>query len=120
MTRIEQIKARLEAATPGPWGYDLNGHIITIEDDGECGDTVLVLAGIGPGCVRGKDADAELAAHAPDDIAALILVAEAAERWYDISTNDEPPSFKDYMSYRESLAGIGAAIRVFREGWGAG
>lgn len=61
MTRLEAIRARLEAATPGPWVKDVTGVWAGGEDNGR------------------YDANAALIAHAPDDLRLLLTVAEAVE-----------------------------------------
>ncbi|WP_026931182.1 hypothetical protein [Glycomyces tenuis] len=73
-SRIEAIAARLAAATPGPWIYE-NGSVIHGFDDA---DTHYVTDQVGAadddppiGSFMFR-ADAELAAHAPDDLAWLV------------------------------------------------
>ena len=70
---LEPIKARLEAAAPGKWEYIENtgmyGNVLVSELDDGSGmwiDTGLEL----------ETGDAELIAHAPEDIAALIREVE--------------------------------------------
>ena len=103
MTRIDEIKARLEKATPGPWawahigekvngyvignavngkGEDLSGHVEFFDYDEESGDIVethltfheVVGDHEASTC---NYADATFIAHAPDDIAWLIEQLEA-------------------------------------------
>lgn len=72
MLDIEPIKARLAAATPGPWQT-----ITTVETD--IGTEHLVTeADMDAGCIgtSPQAADAELIANAPTDLAALIAEVE--------------------------------------------
>ena len=77
-TRLEKIKARLAAATPGPWGLDTQLGI----DDPASADTALVV-------------------HAPEDIAWLVARVERLE-WAlrDIINRDS-----DETIARAALAG---------------
>ena len=71
MNEIQEIEARLEAATQGPWDVE------TIPETGESrvivrsntGDPMLDVS-VAPHGVRAEDA--EFIAHAPEDIRALI------------------------------------------------
>ena len=71
MNKIQEIEARLAAATPGPWDVE------TIPETGESrvvvrsntGDPMLDVS-VAPHGVRAEDA--EFIAYAPDDIRALI------------------------------------------------
>ena len=71
MNEIQEIEARLEAATQGPWDVE------TIPETGESrvivrsntGDPMLDVS-VAPHGVRAEDA--EFIAHAPEDIQALI------------------------------------------------
>lgn len=85
--RIEAIRARWAKATPGPWAW---------EPDGERGWTGLyqpvsddvVLFGLGPINCGASDRDA--LAAAPEDIAYLLAVVEAARAMAD---HIRPPSW---------------------------
>lgn len=72
MTRLAEIRARLEAATPGPWIVDDDIH------------QIVTAWRSSPQAVRTRDivgithADRTFIAHAPTDIAALLTIAEAA------------------------------------------
>lgn len=97
MTRLAEIEARLAAATPGPWGVD---H----DDEGVFNDTCVVQGNYG-WVASGPDsrypaydedteqgrADAELIAHAPADLAALVEFARRVEEILDdhVSTNEQ-------------------------------
>ena len=71
MNEIQEIEARLAAATPGPWDVE------TIPETGESrvfvrsntGDPMLDVS-VAPHGVRAEDA--EFIAHAPEDIRALL------------------------------------------------
>jgi hypothetical protein len=72
-TIIEQIRAELEAATPGPWVVGSDGRIWDVHEP----------VG-GERCITGFAGmplyfDGELIAHAPAYLAALLDVAEAAQ-----------------------------------------
>ncbi|UUG69995.1 hypothetical protein SEA_ZUCKER_35 [Arthrobacter phage Zucker] len=79
MTTLDEIRGRLSAATPGPWHWD--------EEYGDKGDTGLALTNETGAEIIGAynhhccsfrddpsvdDNDAELIAHAPADITALL------------------------------------------------
>ena len=64
MSRIDEIKARLEAATPGPW-YTCERAVEALP-----GFYPILIAETARG-LRGLP-DAQLIAHAPDDIAYLL------------------------------------------------
>lgn len=68
MSRLEQIRARLAAATSGPWEVAVNGN--TVKSHAVKG----VCSGISP-----KTGNAAFIAHAPEDIAALLAVADALQ-----------------------------------------
>ena len=74
MDRLDEIHARCEAATPGPWKYIDNGFdgMIKSEEETICG---------GEPCEgRIEDGpDAQFIAHARDDIPYLLDRAEKAE-----------------------------------------
>ena len=62
---LAKIKARLTEATPRPWRWEY-GQLV-VEGVAEC---VVVMNE--PGINKPKHSDAELIAHAPTDIAALL------------------------------------------------
>lgn len=63
--RLQEIRARLDAATPGPWKRDRH-EILTVDVDDETGwETCIADA-------YGDPADADLIAHAPDDLRWLL------------------------------------------------
>lgn len=79
-SRLDEIAGRLEAATPGPWTVDVQGPDwarVTTPSGGAlgCGDAV--------GDASFFTRDADLIAHAPADLAALLgvvrTVAELAD-----------------------------------------
>ena len=71
---IESIKARLEAATPGPWHR-------AIYTNSRCGVDAKDDPVIEPSPYLGRE-DAEFIAHAPQDIAALSKLAESVRELY--------------------------------------
>lgn len=64
MKRLDEIKARVDAATPGKWVPFLIKRILEIAADGEPDERV--------------DSDAEFIAHARNDIPDLVLALELA------------------------------------------
>lgn len=79
MTRLDEIAARLEAATPGPWeAYGTT--VAAMTGPGECGGcSGLPSPAHEPACLWSEVAgagelDADLIAHAPADLAALLAV----------------------------------------------
>lgn len=79
MTRLDEIAARLEAATPGPWeAYGTT--VAAMTGPGDCGGcSGLPSPEHEPSClwseIAGADEpDAELIAHAPADLSSLLAV----------------------------------------------
>ena len=77
---IEAIKARLAAATPGPWEWSVRpkrhmlihrfserGHLTVLETEGESEHAEYPCA---------NDADRDFIEHAPSDITALVAEVE--------------------------------------------
>ncbi len=76
---LDAIEARLKAATPGPWGWsaedasmtsltgpdELEQHVLSVTACAEC--TTREARCLGP-----REPDADLIAHAPTDLAALV------------------------------------------------
>ena len=73
MSRLDEIRARCEAATKGPWRCEIETHGCHWLFDGL--GTVLCY-------LKWEDADdAEFIAHAREDLPALLAVVEAAAEW---------------------------------------
>lgn len=84
MSRLDDIKARLEAATPGPWRDEgaysdprIEPNVVGLGDDGGCSD---------PECCGGASyhielttANGALIAHAPEDIRWLLEQLAASQ-----------------------------------------
>ncbi len=108
--RLEEIKARLAAATPGPWeesgGTEFGFRIAATERESKRIVRELSIASSHGGNVRAF-ADAALIAHAPTDLAYLIAEVEWLRReleWIaDRVSGDEPGN-----------------LSAFRPGWEAG
>lgn len=74
MTRIDAIESRLAAATPGPWIYEPSEALHGIPDSQThyVTDQVSIADDDPPLCSLHSKADAELIAHAPDDLKFLL------------------------------------------------
>lgn len=79
MTRLEEIRARLKAATPGPWEWD--GRVWGYDKEQEApwlndreGNRILW------GEINAHKRDAELISHAPSDLAYLLSLLESSEK----------------------------------------
>ena len=100
MNEIQEIEARLEAATQGPWDVE------TIPETGESrvivrsntGDPMLDVS-VAPHGVRAEDA--EFIAHAPEDIRALIAEVKRLEAWK-----------REAVTVMDGLQGLGEALRL--------
>ena len=100
MNEIQEIEARLEAATQGPWDFE------TIPETGESrvvvfsntGDPMLDVS-VAPYGVRAEDA--EFIAHAPEDIRALIAEVKRLEAWK-----------REAVTVMDGLQGLGEALRL--------
>lgn len=83
--RLSEIEARLAAATPGPWEADVfpvrkrsrkTGRVLAYRpEDGSVGSVSVIPSDGMYGVMDGPDA--ELIAHAPADLAALVAVVKA-------------------------------------------
>jgi hypothetical protein len=81
VTRIDDIKARLAAATPGPWRYWTNGfdRYVIGNEDPKTGTFESIIGGEPhEGAIDENDPNCTLIANAPADLAYLLRVAEAA------------------------------------------
>ena len=100
MNEIQEIEARLAAATPGPWDFE------TIPETGESrvfvrsntGDPMLDVS-VAPHGVRAEDA--EFIAYAPEDIRALIAEVKRLEAWK-----------REAVTVMDGLQGLGEALRL--------
>ena len=75
MIDLEAIKARLSAATPGPWRRDGNHRAKVRGGDGDTLTRVVPESSDEPWSPT-DEANADLIAHAPGDIAALVAEVE--------------------------------------------
>lgn len=85
--RIEEIRKRLEAATPGPWSTDAWEKFIryAIEKDAETNVDAAVLLMTERGTKSQTRKDADFIAHAPQDISDLLSAYDALSR--DVGTS---------------------------------
>jgi hypothetical protein len=72
MSRLDEIRARLAAATPGPWGED--DCIVHVADSMDREYFCWVAGEEAQG--EQQEKDAELICHAPEDIAWLLAKCE--------------------------------------------
>lgn len=86
MSALNEIEARLAAATPGPWENDGGGEIGQHYSRPEPYQQIVsTTVSCGSYCLGGSSAgvehhdDAELIAHAPADLAALVAVVREVE-----------------------------------------
>ena len=84
--RLKEIRARLDAATPGPWDTEGpcmsgDGTYGVFADDG-AGEPTLAL--------RMSPPDADLVAHAPDDLAWLVAEVERLRKCGTFATQEDP------------------------------
>lgn len=128
--RVDEIAARLKAATPGPWfestssDYFADGAVVVREERDEkapfpakCGRVVAVLTRI-----DGQQTDnADFIAHAPEDIAYLLRVAcgaaGAAPPRYEMDLAHLAtlgPNWDSYGGVPITPAAL-AAVRLFME-----
>lgn len=93
MSALDEIRGRLEAATPGPW---TRNDYVDVDQDGAF-DLAHVTApdphepdtavqGVAMGILRN---DAEFIAHAPADVARLLAAVEAINEAVDSAQHDE-------------------------------
>jgi hypothetical protein len=84
-TRIDEIKARLAAATPAPWSWEAGDSVI----EGPRGGALVYVAeyaNLNTVQAQGEDfssADATLIANAPADIAFLLAKIEELEKQHE-------------------------------------
>lgn len=97
MSMLDEIEARLVAATPGPWENEGAGEVAqhwsrpspwgpVVSTEVSCGS--YCLGGSSKGVVN--DADADLIAHAPTDLAALVAVVRVAQKFHQPRTHLDP------------------------------
>ena len=80
--RLTEIRARLDAATPAPWTRFARNASAPDEDDWYLGHDVHGPPRAQRGQIE-RVADAELIAHAPDDLAHLLSLAEQLQGQLD-------------------------------------
>ena len=88
MSRLDEIRGRLAAATPGPWQYlrgnSWDGASAVGTSDGH------PLAFVGDPDAAGVDEDSTLMANAPTDLADLLAFAqEISDAWHGGVEDDE-------------------------------
>lgn len=102
MTRLQDIRARLAAATPGPWTWDRSNekdewgdcgpHLVSVETEHHVWThpatgakreydipvhQIITASGFDASSIGVENADADLIAHAPADLAALTAALDA-------------------------------------------
>jgi len=114
---IESIRARVEAATPGPW-HRGTFRVHAIFPDGPIG-TAGSVAEVRPNVYGGSDVsemepqdegNVAFIAHARQDIPALLAVAEAATAWLRIDPEDDETPEDEWdpraVALRDALAAL--------------
>jgi len=129
MTDLEAIRARLAAATPGPWGWQATGEkdnswsLGTVIDDdeqpmsGEVGDAGTVVEFVAEGFDHVPNAD--FIAHAPEGIAHLLRVADAAEAllaWVEHGGFNSHCQWCGQFDHHVEGCPVGALRAALREG----
>lgn len=81
--QLQEIKARLEAATPGPWMKDPDEPVRIMKPDkpGSSWDGTVIATLQWDDFGLFEEANADLIAHTPEDLAKLIAALEAVEAW---------------------------------------
>lgn len=92
MNRIEEIKKRLEATTPGPWYFVFSDCNQSCELRGGKGENLIEIK---YKAIHIRDRDADFISHAPEDMQFLLDELEAANKI--IAMIDE--GFTEYMKY---------------------
>lgn len=82
MTRLEEIKGRLERATPGPWLR--NGNRVDAVNEEKCGLAFIAA----PVAIIPDMNDIPLIANAPSDLAYLIARVEALQEVYEAAQEE--------------------------------
>ena len=114
--RIAQIEARLSAATPGPWEVrhdDLTDEVHVVHDQ----EVVSYVCTVALADADRVEEDADLIAHAPDDLRCLLdaLAAERTElRMRELHHFEEEKLRAEAEAERDALAAEVARLR--REG----
>ncbi len=105
MSRLGDIRERVEAATPGPWHSGGDGAI--------CSDHVEPNVCWPIASCSTSRTNAAFIAHARQDIPALLAVAEAAARLSECYAAEAPSSFDTFVgltsALRDALAALEAA-----------
>jgi hypothetical protein len=117
MSRLDEIQARLDAATPGPWGHWPEAGTIEIIGTDEPGSSeprspfVLIASEVRPAkgwgeeIYAGPEPDADLIAHAPTDLATLIEFARRVEAVLDDHDSTNEQVFDDLDRAMKRLIG---------------
>lgn len=110
MNALDPIRARLAAATPGPWAnYGNLGHevyAVNAHEDDEPGYVAEAIP---------RKSDAEFIAHAPTDMARLLAVVEAVEKLIESPFAAADKRHYDDDFNRGHVAGYNAAARLLRQ-----
>lgn len=100
---LDAIRARVAAATPGPWHVWASQPEVQVQNaDGQCLAAVETW-GVGRGCI-----DADLIAHAPTDLAALCDEVERMRA-------ENAALRADVMRYASGVASAERGIAALRE-----
>jgi len=99
--KLAEIRGRLAAATPGPWEWVEPHSVVHHPQEPEVAHATWNIAAI-EGLFTARHANGDFIAAAPDDIAYLLRVAEAAEALAN--------STKGTMAVAADLAVLRAAL----------
>jgi len=105
--RLNEIRARLDAATPGPWfiGWDGTRRFYFITANENTSGPRPWVTNL-DGLVR-SDRDADLIRHAPDDLAWLLDRVDALETELALSTESEVWAQVEAMRVRGKISSDG-------------
>lgn len=112
MSRLDEIEARLEGATPGPWAVSHDDESVFNDTCVVQGDYGWIASGPhhqGPAYDEDTDqgrADAELIGHALVDLTDLLDVVRALDGYVTVLGDGEPMNADDVGVLRDMVRGL--------------
>lgn len=106
-SKLERIRAALDAATPGEWYW--KGRVGDANSDATVGydrlqtDDDDIISWRKTAWVAVNEADAHLIANAPDDLRALLAVAEAAAGFTDVFNESRIDASQEFYDAYEAM-----------------